>query len=230
LFTLAAGDVDNDTKPDFVAGINNGPGDIVVGYGDGDGGVRTTMALGVGPPTDLQLVDVDGDGTLDLVATGAGTNSGFDVLLGNCCGGFMPAITTNVGFQLSRTYAADFDRDGKPDAVASPFSGGASFLHGLGNGSFGSPTALPGMHHGYVRAFDLNQDGKLDLVFAEGSTGVGVLLGLGNGGFTDQGLFTAVMEAKAVASGDFDSDGHPDLVVIDENASKAQVMLTRCHP
>ncbi len=154
-----------------------------------------------------QLIDVNGDGKLDLL-------SGLQVAYGNGDGTFAPAVPVpflSSGFVTS--YAADLNGDGKTDILAvdviqgNPFLGASiqfavtAFLN-QGGGSFTSagtfPVAPPTSGafvavNFFAPAFvDLNGDGKPDLIVQTqpvGQTQIGgdpdveVLLNNGNGTF-----------------------------------------------
>ncbi|HYX52573.1 MAG TPA: FG-GAP-like repeat-containing protein [Candidatus Limnocylindrales bacterium] len=76
---------------------------------------------------------------------------------------------------------------------------------------------------------DLNGDGKLDVVVANGSlNNVGVFLNDGSGGLTAGKFFAVAHPANSVQLADFNSDGHLDILVIEQvpaGTSPLEVML-----
>src|SRR5439155_25343075 len=122
---------------------------VVVGLGDGDGGVTSSLPLAVEPPGNVEIADVDGDGRLDVFAGSSGSGTQIAVLRGNGDGTFKPAQYSSVGITVSRVHAADLDADGKLDAIVTGFSA-AVWMRGLGDGTFAAAQALPGSHRGYV--------------------------------------------------------------------------------
>ncbi len=75
---------------------------------------------------------------------------------------------------------------------------------------------------------DVNSDGRLDLVVANNnSDNVTILLGDGRGNFTPatSGPARGGSGPGALAIGDFNHDGHPDLAVADNRGDKVMVAL-----
>jgi hypothetical protein len=75
---------------------------------------------------------------------------------------------------------------------------------------------------------DFNHDGHLDIVTANSATGsntVSVLLGNGNGSFQAARTFNAGPNPVAVAVGDLNSDGTPDIVVVNNGNNTVSVVL-----
>ena len=229
LFNLAAGELNGDSRADFVAGINAGTGSgVVVGFGNGDGGVTSSSPQPVDPPSNLEVADVDGDGNPDVIASSSGSGAEIAVLRGNGNGTFKAVQHSSVGFTVAKVHVGDFDRDGKLDAVVTGFQGqGGVLMRGKGDGTFFAAQSLPGMVSGVVISPDLNHDGKIDLIYAAGS-GFGAMLGDGDGGFTDLGNFGGVGEARDVGAADFNSDGLLDLAIVDYQNSKVQLIQTHC--
>jgi hypothetical protein len=70
------------------------------------------------------------------------------------------------------------------------------------------------MYSHFVVVADLNIDGKLDLAETnEGDNNFGVLLGNGDGTFQTARKFGTHAQPFAIAIGDFNKDGKPDLAL-----------------
>ena len=154
--------------------------------------------------------------------TQGGTLLGNINLAGPGMSGFQPQMSFPVDQAPVALTVGDFNGDGIPDLAVSNgppflFVGNVSVLLGKGDGSFhaqktfaigGSP-----LENGIAIA-DFNADGNLDLAAAfqaKGPSGVSVLLGNGDGTFQPEVILP--VPASALAVGDFNGDGLPDLVV-----------------
>jgi hypothetical protein len=151
--------------------------------------------------------------------------------------GFEPLATTGGLSKPLALAAGDFNRDGKTDLLVaqqvSPLGihntvNRVTILLGNGDGTFlnGWSTDLPGKGLVAVAAADLNGDGNLDLVVSEegiynpdsgGFSGGGVMVFLGNGDGTFRAgpTYADLMGPVAVALGDVNGDGRPDLAIAD---------------
>lgn len=225
---IKVGDVNNDGMPDFcVTGSERDTVDIFLGNGSG----RFTLAPGspvvsasAGFKTHgLQLVDINEDGKLDIIATNTQQNT-FATLLGNGRGGFSPgpAATFPAGQGRYTFSFGDLDGDGHLDAAIASGSnefaelGRAVLLRGDGKGAFKSvsETSVPPAPR-YVTLGDVNGDGRPDLVLTHGSHQLSVLLNQGGGKFAlapalSYDLGTA---AWAVIVADVNRDKSNDLIV-----------------
>ncbi len=218
---VAIGDFNHDGIPDLaVANGVDGSISVLLGTGAGIFGKQTTYAVGSYPAA-IATTDFNGDGALDL-AVGNFNDSTISVLLGNGNGTFQNQVTYPTAFgEPYALVAADFNGDGKPDlAVANAGVNSIGILLGNGDGTF-----QPHVDHwagngpGLLVAADFNRDSKIDLAVPDygwanrPDSKVTVLLGNGDGTFQSHPVYQTGDTPVAVASGDFNNDDHPDLVV-----------------
>ncbi len=193
-------DVNGDGKPDLVV-----PGFFIYTLlGNGDGTFQAPVQSSTNNSTQLVLGDFNGDGKPDLAGILFNTNSFTGASIG----------------------------------------GALDFYRGNGDGTFNVPTftALTGRPHS-IAAGDLNGDGKLDLAIASQSwsptlpvantvttlvSSVSVLQGNGDGTFQAPVPYVAAStplslpvggvphftDVGDVTMGDFNSDGHTDIAVV----------------
>jgi FG-GAP-like repeat/Bacterial Ig-like domain (group 3)/FG-GAP repeat len=248
-WSLAVADLNGDGNQDIVVvsccGGPSGTGAIGVLLGNGDGAFEPAVVYDPGgDSTSIAIVDLNGDGKLDLVVgNGENNPNSLSVLLGNGDGTFQPAAIYALPGESSSSpnsfhvLIGDLNGDGKPDLVAVSQTtpgygdGAISVLLGKGNGTFlpvvTYDTGGFGASSGILR--DLNGDGKLDLVVANcgpaGTTNcgsgatIGVLLGKGNGTFRPVTTYARTGWGDfsfPVIAADMNGDGIQDLVVGDD--------------
>ena len=223
-----------------VADLN---GDVWTFLGDCTGNFPTFWYVPMGDDNSaVALIDMNGDGHLDIVTTalpilpGNGDVSGntLSVAFGDGKGNFSPG-RNYVGSGMSYSLAiADFNRDGHPDVVSvSPDTDTATVYINDGSGGFGFPQGewigSTGMNvldapNSPPSFADLNGDGKPDVLILDfGEPGEYVITTMLNDG---TGRFAAPVQSNVGMDltsgqpmgdyrlGDFRNTGHLDFVAI----------------
>jgi len=229
--TGAGGAQDAGAAPDAGAAADAGAGDA------GVGGAPARPALSFaspkyyapgGPPVQVAVADMNGDGHLDIVVTsrsdGASANWKVNVLLNAGDGTFSAPASFPVSSWDSLYMAVgDLNGDGKPDvAITSTSIGGGPFsvdvLLNLGDGlAAPNHNLIAGAPQALVIA-DVDGNGRNDLVAAftvfPTSAGVAVLSNQGGGTFAAARTFSVGTQPSGIAAGDLNRDGRIDLAVI----------------
>lgn len=186
-------------------------------------------------PNSVVIADMNGDGAPDLGVAfthidGTYPNAGFaSVILQNNAarGTFQTSVDTAAGFNPSTLAVGDLDGTSGPDLVVSNANSANVSILLQDATATGKLLAAANVTTGGVpydvAVGDLNNDGKLDIAVADaGGSGNALVLfqdPASPGHFLAQVTLAVGNPSTAVAIGDVDGDGRPDLVVANEDGS-----------
>ena len=235
--SVAVGEFNGDDISDLVV-TNKDSSNISVLFGNGKGSFSnvTNFAVGSGPRS-VGVGEFNSDGISDLAVANIDDNN-VSVLLGNANGSFSNATNFAVGNGPISLVVGEFNRDNISDlAVTNLNEDNVSVLLGNGNGSFSNASNFNVEHLPQSLAVgEFNGDGISDLVVANLNSGstpvslgnsdsISVLLGNGNGSFANATNFYVGVSPRAVAVGEFNSDGISDLAVANASSDKVSILL-----
>lgn len=234
---IATGDFNKDGILDLaIANANDNTITVLLGNGDGtfSPGPNSPLSTGGNFTTALVVGDFNGDGNLDIAATDVpGGLTGFlgglfsspggnvSVFFGDGKGSFSGNNDSDGGGDVPGAIAVgDFNGDGKLDVAVANFDNeDLSILLNDGSGNFNQANNAPihiGHHPTAVLVADFSLDGKLDIAVTNADDNdVVILLGKGDGTFSTapNSPLTTGARPVALAVGDFNKDGIPDLAV-----------------
>ena len=195
-------------------------------------------------PADVVTAQLDPGGPVDAIVADEGTTTGaIAVLFGNGTGGFDNTKTMFFDYDtpIQSVAVGDLNGDGYPDIVAvgttSTGTLAQSVVHVLdydGNGTFtAGPSLQVGLRPEGVALANLTGNpadaDALDIITAnqgqaaDGS--VSVLMNNGTGTFAPAVPYDGGSNPDALAVGDLNGDGYPDIVTVDPENDEVHVLL-----
>ncbi len=236
---ILVGDLDGDGHLDIIFTEQLDDTRVNKAMNNGDGTFTLTSDLAYATIDDIDLVDWDSDGDLDIVR--ASGNKYFNVLVNDGDGNFTDfGSNIDLGqYEITDLEFADLDNDGDMDLLHTaslntvPYSGSVNAIENTTNGpgvptlDIANPTKV--REEDYTRfdditTFDMDGDGDLDLFFMRlgGSNGYGRLNEHIEGSSfsfsnVDLPYLGSASFTRDAAVADFDNDGDEDLILINNS-------------
>jgi hypothetical protein len=177
-------------------------------------------------PCVVAVGDLNNDNKPDLLTANYSGYGALSAFINNGDGTFSRVDTVfHVNDIMPGLAVGDFNGDGKLDAALATYE--VSIFLGEGDGRFTPFTNCPGAGYA-VAVADFNGDHKLDLVTANYSySSMSVYFGNGDGTFSAPINYSGDFSEYhyAVAVGDFNNDGKPDLATVNYYNSSVSVRL-----
>lgn len=233
---VATGDIDADGDVDLVLATNS-TNHIYTNNGLG----TFSMRVGLYPThrhrtTQVELIDLDLDGDLDIVENEAGSPGAIRVLLNDGFGGFTEFGTVPIGRSFRgnhRMALGDLDGDGDPDLVTREDTARVFFNDGSGGFTDASSSLVNASEVAsalFIGIADMTGDGLADLVYDTGwPDSLRVSIQVSGQLLPDPtpGSHDALRGLVAPRFADLDLDGDDDLVFVRGALSGFQILLNR---
>lgn len=234
---------DGDSFPDVAVGC---PAGVTIMQGIGNGAFFRALVITGGFTRGVTSGDFNGDGKIDIAASGSWTGGeGITTLLSNGNGTFEQGQTYFAGNSLGGLTKGDFNGDDKLDIAVvdnvtiSTANCFVNVLLGNGEGGFSSPIRYQvGRGATTILTSDFNGDNHQDLAISHPNTSattqqtsessVSVLFGTGAGTFSPAKSYLAGPLPEGLAAADFNSDGKIDLATPNFAGNDVSLIFNTC--
>lgn len=209
--SLALGDLNADGRPDMLT-VDEYDATLSVRLGLPGRAFGSRMSYPIPAfPSGVATGDLNHDPWPDVVVSAGGVLSVFP---GGTGGALGARADISAGTVLRSPYVVDLNQDGHADIVAAEWATSVILiLWGNGAGGFSATTLASFSATTWVRPADLDGDDIVDLVVANSDSRLSVFRGLGGGTFAARVDYPTGSGPYTLDVGDFDADGHPDVVV-----------------
>lgn len=215
---VCVGDIDGDGDIDVISSAVDG--DRVVWHENTDGlgnfDISHIVSENLNEPSDVFVVDIDGDGDPDIITASAVDNKISWHENTDGLGTFTEhIITTSAAYAVS-VFAADMDGDGDIDVLSASWNDDkiSWYENTDGLGTFGPQINILSIDASKIFCADLDGDGDFDLLYTsywDDSINWKTNDGLGN--FGDQQVISGLADgAQRVFAADIDGDGDMDVL------------------
>ncbi|MCK6695759.1 MAG: T9SS type A sorting domain-containing protein, partial [Thermoanaerobaculia bacterium] len=225
-FNARAADLDGDGDLDVLwASYDGFAGYLEIGWfengGNGSFGAPQNIVAAGGSPPFVTAADLNNDGNLDLLWSGAENKIAWFEYDGN--GGFgTEHIITAISNDALCVYAADLDNDGDHDVLSAYGNGvNVAWYENDGNGVFGGQKVISADADGAgtVSAADMDKDGDMDVLSASWNDNkIAWYENDGSGNFGSQKIIaTDTVRPISIYVTDLDNDGDMDVLSASSN-------------
>jgi hypothetical protein len=219
-WSVAVGDLTGDGFPEIVSANRFGPHlSFFTNLGTGEFHPIPRILGTPERPYDVDLGDLDGDESLDIVITCNYDPGDVVFFFNDGEGGFLnqASLYPAPGGVCFNSVLADLDNSGSLDIVVvrNGTQALAPYLN-RGDGGFDFKKAVAaGTDPKAIKACDFSGDGFADVAIANDTGGtITILLGDGLGGLVLKGSYTSGVQPRELVAVDLDDNGDKDIVVV----------------
>lgn len=252
-YITALGDLDGNGKPELISARYTSS-TLLVNINTTNGSFtgtdfNSTFSLSVGAnPYDVEIVDIDNDGKLDIVVSNFGST--FITILKNIHSSGTLSAASFVQVNIPTTASiyglavGDIDRDGRLDLVAANNStNNLQIYKNIGiTGTITASSFATAVTYGIgsgtnpydVELADLNNDGKLDIITANfGQSYLTIFENISSNGIINSSSLNTPISSPigtvsvSVKKADIDGDGKMDLVAANYNTNTISVVRNK---